>query len=181
MDVLAALEKVSPILAHYPRPLQWLFIASFTMVLGSLLAFGIGYGGAARRRAGMTADGTLPSLIEKARNPRAGTTAPPYLLESVVMTVKLTSRPRTDGLIQTAQAEAQFVYTVFALEDVPANQFNEFAHTNVKGAHVAWIAGSEKENVTEPGPGAKSWTLAAPIAKGQRRTFLTAARYSYLV
>lgn len=178
--ILALLERISPVLIQYPPPVQWLFVASLASVLGSVLAFAIGYPNAASKRDGMTRDGALPELIKMARKPRAGSDVARYIIESVVMNVRITSRPRSIGSVkQTGEADTRITYTVFALEDVAPNEFDEFAHTNVKGAFVAWLPGSENETVSENGPGSKSWTIGAPIPKGGRRTFTTAFRYVY--
>lgn len=178
--ILAILERISPVLMHYPPALQWLFVGSLAAVLGSVLAFAIGYPGAASRRDGLTRDGGLPALIGMARNPRPGSDAARYVIESVAMIVRLTSRPRSDGVTkQTAEADTRITYTVFALEDVAANEFDEFAHTNVRGGYVAWLPGSDNETVSEHGPASKSWTIGSPIPKGERRTFTTAFRYVY--
>jgi hypothetical protein len=178
--VLSLLEKVSPILVCYPQWVQWFFIATFTAVLGSVFAFGIGYAGAAERRAGITADGTLPALMIAARKPRAGCESSKYVIESVSMNVRLkTASPTAGSAMQTTEADSRIVYTVFALDEVAANEFEEFAHTNVRGGAVAWIAGSESEDVLEQGTGAKKWALRTGIPKGKRRTFTTGTRYLY--
>ncbi len=175
---LALLEKISPILVHYPTAVQWLFILSLALVLTSVFAFTVGYSDAAKTRDGMTSDGSLPSLIKLARKPSSGRDAAKYVIESASMIVRLTSRLRADGMKQTSEADARITYTVFALDDVQPNEFDEFAHTNMSGAYVAWLPGSDKENVEETGD-AKTWKIDVPILKGHRRSFTTAMRYVY--
>ncbi|MEI9954151.1 MAG: hypothetical protein WDO74_35550 [Pseudomonadota bacterium] len=177
--ILSLLEKISPLFAHYPKWGQWLFIVTFAAFLGSVFVFGIGFASAKQSLAGMTADGTLPSLVMLARTPPRNASPARYVIESATMLVRITSRKNAGGWIQTAEADTRFIYTVFALEDIVAGEFDDYAHTNVQGAAVAWLAGSEPESVNEPGPNVKAWTLGSPIPKGKRRTFVTGVRYIY--
>lgn len=164
------LENTWPLLEFYP---SWAK-ATFTVALASLLAssfiFLVWYSSASAARTAITRDTSLARLATTAK---AVKDAPPYVLESVTMIVRLE---------QAAEhaADIRFVYTLFALREVTEKDFQEEFHGRNE-TFIARLAGSEPEiandAVVEVQRTLKRFNVSLKMQPGEHRTIVTGGRY----
>jgi hypothetical protein len=95
-----------------------------------------------------------------------------YVIEAATMIVKLDP--------QRKSGDTRLVYTVFALSNLGSGDFKEdFSTVLPKGVSVAWLAGTQKEELLVNTVTHKRWKANWTAKAGERFTLVTSAKWNY--
>ncbi|MBF0135557.1 MAG: hypothetical protein HQL65_04900 [Magnetococcales bacterium] len=172
---MEAFEKIVGLVGHYNPLIRVILIVTIVMICVSILSLIFFYDEASIDSNLLITESQKKFIKEwKIINKNSD-----YIMDSVIMQVQLT---KGDNIIY---ANFNIFYSIIAMKDFGEDDgmFTEEFHSEESKAVISYLAGSEKEDFQSPVSHKSQhqikYSVKFGIKKGEKRSFVTRARYRY--